>query len=73
MYRTCFPFESFYGKLLKFKSGTKYTQSHMMLSSAYYLACRYIKNCLKIDNTTTEGKLLQNIGLDIIQKLKYII
>lgn len=45
----------------------------MMLNSAYYLATKCMMNSMKIDNISIETQLLQNIGLDIAQNIKYLI
>jgi hypothetical protein len=63
--RTCFAFESFYGNLIRMKSGTQYEQSHMMLSSAYYLAAKHLKRMLKQDTWKYERILLHRIGVEV--------
>lgn len=47
------------------KSGTKFEQTHMMLSSAYYLAGKHLKRLLKQDTLNYEGALLRRIGVEI--------
>ena len=68
-----FPFESFYGDIIKLKSGTAFYQTNMMFASGYHQAATQLADKSNITNSTWQGRLMEKIGVPIqIIQNKYV-
>lgn len=68
----CFPFESFYGTLLTYKSGTHHYQSQLYFMSGFKQALNYLFNFVStIDNSSYYGKLAEKMKLHVPFSIKY--
>lgn len=61
----CFAFESYYGVLLKSKSGTHHMQEQMLHISGYSKAIQFTTEHLQISNETPIGYLLQQLDIPV--------
>ena len=62
---SCFPFEFFYGDLIKLKNGTVSYQTAMIFTSGYHQALIYFTQQSNITNATWQGKLMEKIEVPI--------
>ena len=62
----CFAFESFYGTLLHYKSGTHHIQQQMLQINGITNAIRYTTERLQISNESPVGSLLQDLDVPVI-------
>jgi hypothetical protein len=68
----CFAFESFYGSLLKWKSGTHMLQTQMLHMNGYITANKYVAQSQQITNASLLGELLEDMNIPVqIEKDRY--
>jgi len=60
-----FPFESFYGDLLKTKQGTHYYQKQMLYATGYYNCIKVLTSNTIINNSTQIGKFLEKMNIPV--------
>jgi hypothetical protein len=69
----CFSFESFYGYLVRLKSGSTPYSSKMMFTVGYHQALQCAASKSGICNDIWQGKLMEKVGVPIqIVQNKYV-
>jgi hypothetical protein len=61
----CFAFESFYGSMKKWKSGTSQQQTQMLHMNGYMNALQYFAHNQLITNETPLGELFQDLKIHV--------
>ena len=62
---SCFCFESYYGDLVKLKSGTMPYQTEMLFTTEYKQAMIALTEKCSITNDTWQGKILEKLGVSV--------
>ena len=62
---SCFCFESFYGDLVKLKSGTMPYQTAMLFTTGYEQAIIALTEKCSIGNDTWQGKILEKLEVPV--------
>jgi hypothetical protein len=57
--------KSFYGDLIKVKSGTHLYQEQMLFTNGYHIMLSKLQQENVVSNATREGKLLQKLGVPV--------
>ena len=62
---SCFSFESYYGDMIRLKSGTVPYQTAMLFTTGYQQSLISISEQCSITNDTWHGQILEKIGVPI--------
>src|SRR5687768_10916768 len=61
----CFSFESYYGQLVRLKSGSTPYQSRMLFTIGHHHAMKYLTTTNIVNNSTWQGQIMEKIGVPI--------
>jgi len=62
---SCFSFESYYGDMIRLKSGTVAYQTAMLFTTGYQQALIQMADQCSIPNNTWQGKILEKMGVPV--------